>query len=149
MSQLGSNQSSLVYRITTALDRERSTGVDPRTNDALKRVTVVPRKLCSWKSRDLFSRRAFLILAKVARSCTRKCEAGEKQNHQANFDKCHGRSTPDTGVITAHGEEAPLLYTTRCTFFQLAPGDVRNVQMWSKCLWLGLHTCHHGHDMMS
>lgn len=31
------------YRITTALDRERSIGVDPRTNDAHKRVIVVPK----------------------------------------------------------------------------------------------------------
>ncbi|KAI6033813.1 hypothetical protein BKA83DRAFT_4181398 [Pisolithus microcarpus] len=32
------------YRITTALDRERSIGVDPRTNDAHKRVIVVPKE---------------------------------------------------------------------------------------------------------
>ncbi|KAI6119947.1 hypothetical protein EV401DRAFT_2209259 [Pisolithus croceorrhizus] len=31
------------YRITTALDRERAIGVDPRTNDAHKRVIVVPK----------------------------------------------------------------------------------------------------------
>lgn len=93
-----------------------------------KSLEVVKWKLCSWKSRDLLSQRAFSIFAKIARSCTRECEAGEKQNDQANFDKCHGRSTPHTGLITAHGE-APLFYATRCTFCQLAPGDVRNVQM--------------------